>query len=84
MKLCEKKIGWVMIVALLLIITEVLLRVVWGFCNAPLYFESNAYEYMACPNQCGYRFGNHYYYNAYSQRSEEPDSTKTIVLGAWG
>ena len=36
---------------------------------------------MACPNQDGYRFGNHYHYNSYSQRSEEPDSTKKIILG---
>ena len=36
---------------------------------------------MACPNQDGYRFGNHYHYNSYQQRSEEPDSTKKIVLG---
>lgn len=36
---------------------------------------------MACPNQDGYRFGNHYHYNSYSQRSEEPDTTKQIVLG---
>lgn len=43
--------------------------------------ESNIYEYMACPNQDGYRFGNHYHYNSYSQRSEEPDTTKRIILG---
>lgn len=36
---------------------------------------------MVCPNQDGYRFGNHYHYNSYQQRSEEPDSTKKIVLG---
>jgi len=61
--------------------SELALRQVWGFANAPLYFESDSYEYMACPNQDGYRFGNHYHYNSYSQRSEEPDSTKKIVLG---
>ena len=68
-------------VVIILIATEILLRVAWGFANAPLYFESRAYEYMAKPNQDGYRFGNHYHYNSFSQRSEEPDSTKTIVLG---
>lgn len=54
---------------------------VWGFANAPLYQESSEWEYMACPNQDGYRFGNHYHFNNYQQRSEEPDSTKKIVLG---
>lgn len=36
---------------------------------------------MVCPNQEGSRFFNHYKYNSYSQRSDEPDSTKTIILG---
>ncbi len=49
--------------------------------NAPLYFESKDFEYMALPNQDGIRFGNHFHYNSYSQRSEEPDSTKKRVLG---
>ena len=60
---------------------EVALRVFLGMCDAPLYEASNKWEYMACPNQDGYRFGNHYHYNSYRQRSEEPDSTKKIVLG---
>lgn len=50
-------------------------------CDAPLYEASDQWEYMACPNQDGCRFGNHYHYNSYSQRSEEPDSTKKIILG---
>jgi hypothetical protein len=33
------------------------------------------------PNQNRYRFGTRLITNSYSQRSEEPDSTKTIVLG---
>ena len=69
------------VVAVLMVATEVILRVEWGFANAPLFFASSNYEYMALPNQDGYRFGNHFHYNSYSQRSEEPDSTKTIVLG---
>lgn len=60
---------------------ELLLRKFAGFCNAPLYYESREYEYMVKPNQEGIRFGNRFYFNSYSQRSDEPDSTKTIVLG---
>lgn len=60
---------------------EICLREFWGMCDAPLYQESDKWEYMACPNQDGYRFGNHYHYNSYQQRSEEPDLTKKIVLG---
>lgn len=62
-------------------IFEIILRYVFGFCDAVLYQSSPAYEYIAQPNQHRYRFFSHIDYNSYSQRSEEPDSTKTIVLG---
>ena len=60
---------------------ELILRLVFGFCDAVLYQPSDAYEYIAQPNQHRYRFFSHIDYNSYSQRSEEPDSTRTIVLG---
>lgn len=60
---------------------EVALRNLLGFCHAPLYFESDDFEYKARPNQDGERFGNKFHYNSYSQRSDEPDSTKKITLG---
>ena len=62
-------------------IFEIILRYVFGFCDAVLYQSSPAYEYIAQPNQHRYRFFSHIDYNSYSQRSDEPDSTKTIVLG---
>lgn len=58
-----------------------ILRKLTGLGHAPLYFESNDFEYMARPNQEGMRFGNKYSYNSYSQRSDEPDSTRKIILG---
>ena len=60
---------------------EILLRVLCGFTHAPLYQESRKWEYMTCPNQDGYRFGRHFHFNSFGQRSEEPDSSKTIILG---
>lgn len=60
---------------------ELVLRFCFGFCDAVLYQSSPAYEYIAQPNQHRYRFLSHIDYNSYSQRSEEPDSTKTIILG---
>lgn len=77
------KKGTIICCCLLLIIalTELVLRLVFGFCDAVLYQSSSAYEYIAQPNQQRYRFFAHINYNSYSQRSEEPDSTKTIVLG---
>ena len=69
------------IIILIIIGGEILLRVLCGFTHVPLYQESEEWEYMTCPNQDGYRFGRHYHFNSLGQRSEEPDSTKTIILG---
>ena len=66
---------------ILIALLECTLRFVFGFCDAVLYQPSPAYEYIAQPNQHRYRFFSHIDYNSYSQRSDEPDSTKTIVLG---
>lgn len=68
-------------ISLIVILLELILRYVFGFCDAVLYQSSPAYEYIAQSNQHRYRFFSHIDYNSYSQRSEEPDSTKTIVLG---
>lgn len=60
---------------------ELVLRIGLGFCDALLYQPSDKFEYIAQPNQNRLRFGVRLMTNSYSQRSEEPDSTKTIVLG---
>jgi hypothetical protein len=65
----------------LLIIIECCLRLGFGFCDALLYQSSDQYEYIVQPNQDRHRFGARLLTNSYSQRSEEPDSTKTIILG---
>lgn len=65
----------------LFISLELILRFAFGFCNAMLYTSSDAYEYIATPNQNRYRMGAHIQINSYSQRCEEPDSTKVRVLG---
>lgn len=65
----------------LFVLAEIILRYVFGFCDAVLYQPSKEYEYIANPNQHRYRFLSNIDYNSYSQRSEEPDFTKTIVLG---
>jgi hypothetical protein len=63
------------------VVIELVLRLHFGFCDALLYQSSDRYEYVLQPNQNRYRFGTRLITNSYSQRSEEPDSTKTIVLG---
>lgn len=60
---------------------ELVLRFVWGFCDALLYRADEDYEYIAQPNQYRKRFGALIHYNSFSQRSEEPDSTKIKILG---
>lgn len=66
---------------ILLASAELVLRFIFGFCDAVLYQESGRYEYIAQPNQHRYRFFSHIDYNSFSQRSDEPDTTKTIILG---
>ena len=68
-------------VAVTLIILEVICRIVFGFGDAPLFQSDSDYEYIAQPNQDRFRFLCHYKTNSYSQRSEEPDTTRKRVLG---
>lgn len=68
-------------IILLSICFELFLRHYFGFCDALLYQSSDKYEYIAQPNQDRYRFGAHIQSNSYSQRNEEPDSTKIKILG---
>ena len=66
---------------ILFLSSEIALRQVWGFCDAPLSIESDKYEYCFAPNQDRFRFRKHIKYNSFSQRSEEPKSGKKIILG---
>lgn len=68
-------------VVVILFILEVICRFVFGFGDAPQFQSDVDYEYIAQPNQDRFRFLCHYKTNSYSQRSEEPDSTKKRVLG---
>lgn len=78
----KRKINYFLIILCsFLIVIECILRLCFGFCDALLYQSNDQYEYILQPNQNRYRFGTRLITNSYSQRSEEPDSTKTIVLG---
>lgn len=80
----RSKCKWLILGGVILLVAicgEITLRKALGMCHASLYYKSNKYEYMACPNQDGYRFGHHYHYNSYSQRSDEPQKGKKKVLG---
>lgn len=69
------------LVSALVVLLEFTLRFAFGFCDALLYQSSDNYEYIAQPNQDRHRFGAHIHYNSYSQRNEEPDSTRVKILG---
>lgn len=79
---CRKFIRYIFCaIIIVFVVGELVLRLAFGFCDALLYRESDKYEYIAQPNQDRHRFGAHIYYNSYSQRNDEPDSTKVRVLG---
>lgn len=69
------------ILACIFILLELFLRLHYGFCNALLYLSSDKYEYIAQPNQNRCRFGARILSNSYSQRNEEPYSTRIKILG---
>lgn len=69
------------LVSALVVLLEFTLRFSFGFCDALLYQSSDNYEYIAQPNQNRHRFGAYIHYNSYSQRNEEPDSTRVKILG---
>lgn len=81
-KCFNRKVTKILIVCFfLLLIAELLLRHCLGFCDALLYRHSEGYEYIAQANQDRRRFGSRIHYNSFSQRSEEPDTTRVMVLG---
>ncbi len=77
------KKGWLYAAGggILLLSSEIALRKIWGFCDAPLSIENEKYEYIFAPNQDRFRFRKHIKYNSYSQRSEEPKKGKKKILG---
>ncbi|MBS1737022.1 MAG: hypothetical protein JSS98_10530 [Bacteroidetes bacterium] len=77
----RKILGWMIIFSLLFVLVEIYLRAYWGFCDNVLMMYSPNYEYIEQPNQKRFRFRDHIYYNKYSMRSPEVDSSALIILG---
>ncbi len=72
----------VLFVGILLIMTEIILRSVWGFGEMLLFQEDQDFEYIAKPNQSIVRFGNENIYNEYSMRSLPlTRDVKCVVVG---
>ena len=68
------------VVLLFIIFTELILRYVFGFCNAPLYLEDPDFEYIYAPNQNHFRFRNIVKTNEASMRSEPISASDTTVI----
>jgi len=66
--------------ALALLFVELILRFVFGFCNAPLYIEDPDFEYVFAPNQYRFRFRNVVRTNEFSMRSDPINPTDSIVI----
>ncbi|TGD82233.1 SGNH/GDSL hydrolase family protein [Hymenobacter wooponensis] len=69
------------LIVFVFLLSEVILRRVYGFTNAILMREDKAFEYIPVP-QDRYRFFKNNYYNSYSQRNREiTTNDSTIILG---
>lgn len=80
--LSKKRFLKAILLSLILIAAiEFYLRAYWGFCDNVLMMASDKYEYIEQPNQQRFRFRNHIYYNQFSMRSPEVDTTAVTVLG---
>lgn len=66
------------------VLGELISRFIFGLGTAPLYIESEKFEYIYAPNQNILRFGNHIITNEYSMRSnslEEDDVLRILLIG---
>jgi hypothetical protein len=72
--------GFLITVAILAAIAEVVLRFAFGFCNSPLYVSDPDFEYIYAPNQDVKRFGSVLRTNSFSMRSEEVLPTDSLVI----
>lgn len=67
----------------LLVGAELVLRFGYGFCHAVLYRTDPQFEYIAIPQDTK-RFGNHIFYNSFSQRNEEITSADSVIILGFG
>lgn len=71
-------------ILILLAITEIILRMVWGIGKPPLYTEDPDYEYIYAPNQDLQRMGHHFRTNSLGMRSDNlsaNDSIRILLIG---
>lgn len=69
------------VVIVLLVLSELILRFYWGFCDAVLIKEDLAFEYIAQPDQSRFRFRKHIKYNEFSMRSDSVRKNSYKILG---
>ncbi len=74
---CKVAVGGLVLLLLLVLGAELFARYYLGLGDPPLVMADDKIEYLFQPNQSGKRFGNHYYYNAFSMRSDDFPKSKT-------
>jgi hypothetical protein len=72
--------GFFITIVVLAGIAEIVLRVVFGFCNSPLYVSDPDFEYIYAPNQNVRRFGSVLRTNSFSMRNDEISPSDSIVI----
>jgi hypothetical protein len=72
--------GFLILIVVVAAITEVVLRVAFGFCNSPLYISDPDFEYIYAPNQDVKRFGSTLRTNRFSMRNEEISPADSLVV----
>lgn len=66
--------------AIFAILSELILRYGFGFCDTVLFKADPDFEYISQPNQDRHRFGSHIAYNEASMRSEAIDTNALHIL----
>ena len=77
------KFKYILLSLLLIVSVELALRM-YGFCDAPLFYASDQYEYAYVPDQDRMRFGNRILINEHSMRSaalSSKDSVRILLIG---
>lgn len=72
------------ILFLFLIVSEMILRFIFGLGDLAIYREDKDYEYFYEPNQDVWRFGNHIVTNEFGMRSNKVNKKKKFIILEFG
>jgi hypothetical protein len=79
----KKNILFITGIVVFLVSAEVILRTYFGFTHAILFREDKSIEYIPVPQHV-FRFRKHNFYNSYSQRNREINSSDSLIVLGFG